>query len=288
MASAGRGDIECRMLAVLHADSPLLRLRLQVANLAVDHRLRARFAIGAGEDALAGAAFGTELRPPGSPGVAGGAIEHPVFTAPAHRFVAAADQSRGLAILAPGFFEYEWTADQDFAITLLRSVGVLSLSELPERPGHAGWPQPTPDAQEPGTHVIHLAVTPVGEEALARPDLVQELWEAAFLPVQSRFYRRYCGPSDSPPRVGWKLEGEGLVLSAVKPADTGPGLILRCCNLTGTATAGRWISTEALTGAWLVQADETLPEELSLEDDGRAIRFAVGPHQIITLKVALH
>jgi alpha-mannosidase len=88
--------------------------------------------------------------------------------------------------------------------------------------------------------------------------------------------------------VGWKLEGEGLVLSAVKPADTGPGLILRCCNLTGTATAGRWISTEALTGAWLVQADETLPEELSLEDDGRAIRFAVGPHQIITLKVALH
>lgn len=236
---------------------------------------------------MAGAAFGTELRSPVSAEPVSGAIERPVFTAPAQRFVAAADQSRGLAILAPGFFEYEWTADQDFAITLLRSVGTLSLGNLPERPGHAGWPQPTPGAQEPGLHVVHLAVTPVGDDALTRPALLQEMWEDAFLPLQSRFYRRYYGAGESPPVPRFRLEGEGLVLSAVKPAEAGPGLVLRCCNLTASATAGRWISSQPLSGAWLVQADEALPEEQSLDEDGRAVRFAVGPHQLITLKVTL-
>ena len=52
-----------------------------------------------------------------------------------------------------------------------------------------------------------------------------------------------------------------------------------------TPTAGRWISSQPLSGAWLVQADEALPEEQSLDEDGRAVRFAVGPHQLITLKV---
>ena len=124
---------------------------------------------------------------------------------------------------------------------------------------------------------MNLAVAPVDEQVLTRPDLVEEMWEDAFLPVQSRFFRRYHGTAEWSSGPSFRLEGEGLVLSAVKPAEDGPGLVLRCCNLTGSATAGRWISSEPLSGAWLVQADEALPEEQSLDQDGRAVRFAVGP-----------
>ena len=53
-------------------------------------------------------------------------LETPVRTAPAHRFVAAANGARGLAVLAPGFFEYEWTVRGDLVLTLLRAVGELS------------------------------------------------------------------------------------------------------------------------------------------------------------------
>src|SRR5207244_1035300 len=74
-------------------------------------------------------------------------LETPVRTAPAHRFVAAASGPRGIALLAPGFFEYEWTPGGDLVYTLLRSVGELSRADLPTRPGHAGWPTATPLAQ---------------------------------------------------------------------------------------------------------------------------------------------
>ena len=38
-------------------------------------------------------------------------LEQEVSTAPAQRWVAAGNGARSLALLAPGFFEYEWTAD---------------------------------------------------------------------------------------------------------------------------------------------------------------------------------
>ena len=42
---------------------------------------------------------------------------------------------RGLAIFAPGFFEYELDRKGDLLVTLLRSVGELSRDDLPTRPG---------------------------------------------------------------------------------------------------------------------------------------------------------
>src|SRR5207247_1382289 len=86
----------------------------------------------------------------GSGAARGRPREAPVRAAPAHGFVAAASGARGLALLAPGFFEYEWTSRGDLLVTLLRAVGELSRGDLPTRPGHAGWPTSTPLAQCPG------------------------------------------------------------------------------------------------------------------------------------------
>ncbi len=195
LKSAGNGGLSARLLVVLYADSPVVRLRLDIENQATGHRLRARFPVGAGTTALAGAAFGTERRPAVTPRKDPGAIEQPVLTAPAQRFVAAGEGARGLVVLAPGFFEYEWTVQGELVVTLLRSVAELSRNDLPERPGHAAWPEPTPLAQELGTHTIELALV-AGADAAADPERLEQHWEDAFLPIVSLF-RRDGSPGSS-------------------------------------------------------------------------------------------
>jgi 2-O-(6-phospho-alpha-D-mannosyl)-D-glycerate hydrolase len=182
MRSAGEGEIGVRQLVVLEAGSPVVKIRLDLDNDAADHRLRARFPVGAGQESIAGTAFGTVRRPVPGPSDGPDESEWPVPTAPAHRYAAAGSRERGLAVLSPGFFEYEWSDAKALSVTLLRAVGELSRNDLPERPGHAAWPTPTPDAEEPGRHTIHLAVAPLTDlEGLER------LWEECFLPIQAMF-----------------------------------------------------------------------------------------------------
>jgi hypothetical protein len=195
LPSAGRGEMGVRLWTVLHADSPVVRLRLDVANQAVDHRLRARFPVGAGEVAMAGAPLGVERREPVPEERR--RDERPALAAPAQRFVAAGAGRRGLAIFAPGFFEYEWTPDRDLVVTLLRAVGRLSRADLPERPGHAAWPLSIPEAQELGRHTIELALRAVGEEELEQPERLEQGWEDVFLPIQAVFIRQFSGSERS-------------------------------------------------------------------------------------------
>ncbi len=277
--AARAGVIEVRQVVVLHADAALVRIRLEVTNAASDHRLRARFPVGAGHEAVAGAAFAVERRAAVWPDTPAGLIEHPVLTAPAQRYVAAADGTRGLALFAPGFFEYEWTEDQDLLVTLVRSVSELSRADLPERPGHAGWPEPVPLAQEPGAHRIDLALAPITDDAVNRPQQLEHQWEDAFLPVQCRYYGEFTGAAG--PGAGIALEGDGLVSSAIKPAADG-GIVLRCWNAQGTAVEGRWVSGQPLAKAMLLRADETEVHELPIAED-RAIDFVAGPHAIVTI-----
>jgi alpha-mannosidase len=182
MRSAGEGEIGVRQLVVLEAGSPVVKIRLDLDNGAADHRLRARFPVGAGQESIAGTALGMARRP--VPRAADGTdeMEWPVPTAPAHRYVAAGSKERGLAVLSPDFFEYEWSDAKAISVTLLRAVGELSRSDLPERPGHAAWPTPTPDAEEPGRHTIHLAVAPVTDF-----DGLERMWEECWLPIQAMF-----------------------------------------------------------------------------------------------------
>src|SRR6184192_870945 len=159
------GRVEVRLVVMLHADSPVVRCILDLENQATWHRLRARVPTDlTGVPAVAGAAFGSVARPPVVVRAAEYPLETPVPTAPAQRFVAVADGRRGLALLAPGFFEYEWTRRGDLVLTLLRCVGELSRGDLPTRPGHAGWPTATPLAQCLGMSRVEL-----GERRRGRP-----------------------------------------------------------------------------------------------------------------------
>lgn len=278
------GRVEARFRVEAVGDSPVLRLRIALDNRATDHRLRLRFPTGLrGLPALAGAQFGCVSRAPLARGRRRTPGETPVPTAPAHRWVAVAGEDSGLALFAPGFFEYEWTPRGDLLLTLLRAVGELSRADLRTRPGHAGWPTPTPEAQCQGREVIELGLAPVRATDLAAPDRLERWWEDAFLPPLTVGIRACTAPV-APPRHGAvALEGEGLVLTAMKPAEDGDGYILRCANLRDHAAAGRW--------RWAVRPERVLRVRLdespvgALELTGNALRFELGPREVWSFRV---
>ena len=93
-------------------------------------------------------------------------FEQPAPTAPMQRYVTAARGERGLTVLTDGLPEYEIQdrrGDPGHAPPRLRADVARG---LPERPGHAGWPTPTPDAQCLGPFHARLGVFPVEEPEL--------------------------------------------------------------------------------------------------------------------------
>lgn len=175
------GRLDGRMLAVLLRDSPIVRVRLDLDNRGRDHRLRLRFPLGRGT-VIAGATTGTDRVPP-APARHPFVVEREVATAPAQRFVAAVTDGLVFAVLLPGFFEYEWTSRGELRLTAFRAIGELSRPDLPERPGHAAWPTPVPDAQELGPHTLELGLAILASGAPDPAGQLERLWEDAFLPV---------------------------------------------------------------------------------------------------------
>jgi alpha-mannosidase len=279
------GDVALRLVLAMHAGSPVLRCTLEYDNGATDHRLRVRLPTGvAGVPAAAGGAFGVVERGPGAPNTTNAALETPVNTAPAQRFVAVAGGARGLALLAPGFFEYELGPDGDLRFTILRAIGQLSRDDLATRPGHAGWPTATPEAQHLGRDGLQFAVAPVTSRDVEMGTVLPELWEDVFLPPQVLWLRQ-AAPL-RPAALDVRLEGEGLVFSALQAADHGEGLVLRCYNGRASAVEGRWRFSGPAARAVRVRADETPLAELALEDGGRAVRFRAGPREIVSVLVS--
>jgi 2-O-(6-phospho-alpha-D-mannosyl)-D-glycerate hydrolase len=276
-----RGKVGVRLLISLHADSPVVRCIFDVDNGALHHRLRARVPMGSDDPVLVGTQFGQEVRPLTAPGPARAALEAAVATAPAHRFVAVVSGGHGLAVLAPGFFEYEHTPPGDIVVTLLRAIGALSRGDLPVRPGHAAWPTSIPEAQCLGVSRIELALAP-----FAAGESIPAWWESVFTPVRGLWIRDAIGGGATPHRAGITLDGAGLVFSAMKPGEGDPGdVVLRCYNPDDRPVAGAWRFAAPVSAAFRTRFDEREPVPLVLEDGGRVVRFTAGPHDIVTVMV---
>ena len=273
------GRVRARLVLSLHAGSGALRATLELENHATDHRVRLRFPIGETiTKTLAGSAFGIARRPVVGPDERKYPAETPVATAPAQRFVVAHGEGGGLAILAPGFFEYE-PAGRELAITLLRAVGQLSRSDLPTRPGHAGWPVATPEAQCLGGERLQFGLLPV--ETLPAADALARAWEDLFLPPKAVWLRRCAGLDLADVDVG--LEGEGLVFSSLKPAEEGHGIVIRCYNPGSRTVEGVLRFGREVGDAVRVRADEREPRPLPLDPGGRSLRFRAGAGEIVTI-----
>jgi len=273
------GQAGARLVLSLHAGSGALRATLELENRATDHRLRLRFPLGERIfTTLAGSAFGAVHRPVvAAPGREYPA-ETPVTSGPAQRFVLAQGGTRGLAVFAPGFFEYE-PIGADLAVTLLRAVGQLSRSDLPTRPGHAGWPTATPEAQCLGSERVQFGLMPF--DGAAGGDQLARIWEDLFLPPRAIWLRQCAGLDLAD--VDVRLEGEGLVFSALKPAEDGSGVVIRCYNPGAGAVEGILRLGREVTAAARVRADERERELLPLDPGGRSLRFRARAGEVVTI-----
>jgi len=274
-----RGRVDVRLTVLLHADSSAVRCLIDVDNQATDHRLRARVPTGSTGAAVVGTQFGHTTQGIDPVSESGCTLEAPTRTAPAHRYVAVPGEKGGVAIFAPGFFEYERTAHGDVLVTLLRAVGALSRGDLPGRPGHAAWPTATPEAQCLGATRIELAIAP-----FRSLESLEETWESVFTPVRGLWIRDAIGLAA--PGGGITLEGAGLVFSTLKPVAGGDeGTVLRCWNPTDARAAGAWRFAEPVQSAHRTRLDEGDPVPLVLEAHGKVVRFAVEPRATATIVV---
>lgn len=78
-----------------------------------------------------------------------------------------------------------------------------------------------------------------------------------------------------------ELHGPGLAVSAIKPADDGDGMVLRCVNLLDRVVAGAW-DVPGLRNADLVRLDETSLGALSVEGD--RVAFSAQPRAIVSVR----
>ncbi|MFI6299609.1 alpha-mannosidase [Nonomuraea sp. NPDC050790] len=190
----------------LRAGEPFVRLRVEFDNRVNDHRVRLHVPLP--EPATASYAEGqfTVVARPLT--AEGGCGETPLPTYPASGWVAAG----GVAALLEHVTEYE-VADQELALTLLRSVGYLSRNRNALRPEPAGPQIPTPAAQSRGLRSVSLALMPYSGGWREIP-AAAETFRHDLLAVAG------TGAGDLPePRQGLSVTGEGVVMTSLRVRD---------------------------------------------------------------------
>lgn len=279
-----RTDVPIESIVRLTAGSRYAEITTNIDNRVGDHRLRAVFPAGFSvREAAAESAFAVVRRPVELPDATGWS-EEPTATRAQARYAAvdAPDGSAGIALFNRGLPEYEVTSAGELKLTLLRSVGWLSRPDLATRRGNAGPPIETSEAQCLGPHTFEYALRPYTgsfEEA--------EVWrdaDAYTLPLIATRIRR--PGTQLPARWGlFELRGRGLVLTSVKHAEEGEGIILRLFNTLEEPAEGTLECGIALSAASTTNLNEETREPIAVEN-GRTLRFRCPGYRIMTLRLS--
>jgi mannosylglycerate hydrolase len=277
----GRGGV-CRLSVQLDADSRAMRLLVLGDNRSLDHRVRLRVATGlGGSSTIADAAFLPVARAALSVTQSDEAMEHVVPSAPLHRWVARFSDNAGAALVSDGLAEYESTADGSIFVTLVRAVGELSRADLPERPGHAGWPASTPGAQCIGPYEARFALQLFGADSPDVREEIEHFAEDILLPITGETLRsNLLEPVRS---GGLELHGAGLAFSAAAPARGEGWIVLRCVNQRTSSVEGSWRVGRGIAEAVRARLDETPLETLSVAEN--VVRFTAASLEIVTILV---
>ncbi len=277
VAAAG---LQLTLSFILDAGAEFLRVHIAGDNGTCDHRLRLvlRTDVANGET-WADAAFGPVRRVALDVADDDRRIETPPPTAPLHRYVSRFAADRGATLYADGLAEYESLADGAIAVTLVRAVGQLSRNDLPERPGHAGWPTDTPEAQSLGPFDASFAIAVHGARDDATIDRIERLADEVLLPLVGVTVRDAI---HLPPRVpGVALDGAGLAFTTLKESDDGEWIVARCVNLLEHEVEGAWLVPSSVREAHRARLDETPLEAVAI-GHGR-IAFVAASREIVTV-----
>jgi mannosylglycerate hydrolase len=277
----GEGDeIPLVIVLGLDAGSSFLRVHVRGDNAREDCRVRLRVNTDVAQPRIfADATFGPVRRYPIT--APAGSKETAPRTAPLARYVTLAARNRGATIYSDGLGEYEASDDGVVALTLFRAVGELSRNDIPERPGHAGWPESTPDAQQIGMFDARFAVLLHGPRDDATIDAIERTADDVLFPLSGNTIRSTLELPEA--ADGVSLEGIGLSLSAIKTSEDGEWLVLRCVNLTDSAVVGDWVLGADVSEARTSRLDELPGAPIPVT--GRRVPILAGPRAIVTILV---
>jgi alpha-mannosidase len=267
--------------ASIYAGVPRLDFETEVDNPVEDHRLRVHFPTGLpSQVAHAEQHFGVLARPLALPEDDGTWAEAPVGTHPQKSFVDVSDGQRGLLLANRGLPEYEAIDGPQgvtIALTLLRCVGWLARPWLPNRRAQAGPPVAVPGAQCLGRHVFHYSLIPHSGG-----------WESAFVQAH-RFAHLLRGVTTTagkgqlaPTASLLSIAPSALVLSSLRAASDGQGLIVRLYNIASQPTSGEVRLEEPYDDVEVVNLNEE-PLGPAEVEDGR-VRLSLKPNEIVTLR----
>src|SRR5581483_1933536 len=217
-------------------------LDVRVDNTARDHRLRLLFPTDGPVDTFHAATTFDVARRETAPRDASRWIHPAPATFPQQGFVTAG----GLTVAAPGLPEAEVTPDGTIAITLVRAVGWLARMGLATRPQPAGPALPVPGAQCPGTIEARLALFAGLDPRTARD---AELGLRAVVAGDA--------PLVPPGAPLLELSPREIVLAAVKPPESGAGIVVRLLNPTDATISARLRVGVRVGTAGPVRLDET-------------------------------
>jgi len=246
--------------------SPVGRLDIDVAvvTTATDHIVALRVPMSGGHPVYA-TQFGEEVP---SLGRSVDGWVHPPPDTFCHQGWIALD---GLLVLAPGLPEAA-IVEGAMDVTVLRAIGWMSRPDLRTRPGRASPAIPVPGAQC-GEIRARLAFVPDPGDLVGRARSLAELEQP---PVTVAAGDRPLVDSGVP-----LMEVHGAVVTAVKPADDGDGVVVRLWNPSST-TAGAQVDVTVPVTSTRCRLDE---EELAAGEVEDLGSLALLAHEVRTLRL---
>lgn len=280
------GRMEIRFRLELREDSPVLGIAMEVDNQAKDHRVRVLVPGGlASQWSVSDNQFGSIRRPVVDPAMEVWEKEHwserPDSIYPFLSFVRL-DNDCGLAVLTNSVREYEVVGENydTIALTIFRSVGVLGKENLFRRPGRpSGIKMETPDSQMLGVQSYAFALTADIQHLAQRAK--EYLTPLVFYNKMPYNAMKLNVPTQQTPYTYslLRLDNPSVIITTLKKAEEGGGLLLRCCNPTGAA------QTAGLESAWQWMGDVML-DETGLRPVEPGAALALEPNQIRTVLLA--
>ena len=292
--SAVTADVLIEVTVRLPSWSTRVEIDVVVDNAALDHRIRLRFPSGTGHGrSQSESAYGLMTRDAAAP-PAEDWREAPTGVHALRRFVAVQDEQAGLQILTEGLHEYACSPEGTVDITVLRSVGWLARTDHPLRTHKIGPMLPTPEAQCLGRHHFRLGLVPFSPTASAG-----HLYRAAeefSVPLVARAVQDAGDPVHHPAAdpgrgvgvpLGLSVEPADAVLSAVKSAEDGNGIVVRVFNAGAApmrATLG--VAVDGLSAVLCDLEERPSAEPQPVVDRQLVLELAVGAISTVLLRAA--
>lgn len=243
----------------LDRDSKALQCRMTVDNPAKDHRLRALFPtyITDTDVSRGGQPFDFPERPIHGEEITAGVYEQPYATQPMQDICDISGKTRGLTLAAAGIYEYECIDDgsRALALTLLRANNIIS------RDFGTSGQYGLQEAENLCTVVHEISIIPHGADWR---EIYGDALHCLRNPVvtlnrapEESVLTDYRKPEKRLPDCGSAvaLSGEGLLITALKPAFKNDSVVVRVLNMSGSEKEGKLTCT--FPGSRLVKAYET-------------------------------